>query len=490
MPNVTSVILGHEPGKPLDAVFINSPLKDYDKSPRRNDFTLPVLGLGYIATYAKRAGFNVGVLDAEALGLGVNQIARITNEAAPRWVGLNLLAPTYWNSVEILRHISPDIQVMVGGHQVKAMPTEILRDTRIPRIDAMVLGEGESRVERLLEDVAEREKLPNVLWRSAGSEPKAGEAASSKGKSDYLAPDINQLPFIDRGFLVQDPCETDNGTIEANLVGSRGCPYDCSFCGAAKKFNPDISIRTRSPDNILAEMEQLAHNDNVTAFRFVDDLFLAQAQFMKRCLPRFVGAGVGDKWVWDATGRINVLAKADDSLLKLIKKSGCREIALGIESGSNRILGYIDKHINREMALKAVKSLTTWGIHVKGYFILGFPTETESDMAATIDLINQLWDSTKNNPGRFRCSVFEFRPYPGTLEWNRLIRTGRFSAKQLLNYEHVDFTDNGRNAMLLERDEFNFSVNIQFGDVPVQRVRATVAHLMEIQKSKLGQIKL
>ena len=49
---------------------------------------------------------------------------------------------------------------------------------------------------------------------------------------------------------------------------------------------------------------------------------------------------------------------------------------------------------------------------------------------------------------------------------------------------------NGRNAMLLERDEFNFSVNIQFGDVPVQRVRATVAHLMEIQKSKLGQIKL
>ena len=83
----SSVILGHEPNKPLDAVFINSPLKDYDKSPRRNNFTLPVLGLGYIATCARKMGFNVGVLDAEALGLGVSEIANISNEASPRWVG-------------------------------------------------------------------------------------------------------------------------------------------------------------------------------------------------------------------------------------------------------------------------------------------------------------------------------------------------------------------------------------------------------------------
>jgi len=489
MLNVSSVILGNEPGKPLDAVFINSPLKDYDKSPRRNNFTLPVLGLGYIATCAQKAGFNVGVLDAEALGLGVSRIAEITNDAAPRWVGLNLLAPTYKHGVEILRHISPEIQVMVGGHQAKAMPAEILRDKRIPRIDAMVLGEGEFRVERLLADTAEREKLPQVRWRSDGGEPKEGLARSPQEKSQYLAPDIDRLPFIDRRFLVHDPYITENGLIEANLVGSRGCPYNCSFCGAAKSVNPDISIRTRSPDNILAEMEQLEHKYKVTAFRFVDDLFLAQEPFMKRCLPRFVEAGVGDKWVWDATGRINVLAKADDGLLELVKKSGCREIALGVESGSNRILEYIDKHISPEMSLRAIKSLTSRGIHVKGYFIFGFPTETESDMTATIDLIQHLWDSTKNDPGRFRCSVFEFRPYPGTLEWTRLIGTGRYSAEQLLNYEHIDLTENGHNAMLLERDEFNFSVNIQFGEVPLHRVRAEVARLMETQKSRLEQIR-
>lgn len=46
-------ILGADPSRPLDAVFVNSPLKDYDAQPRHNDFTLPVLGLGYIATAAK-----------------------------------------------------------------------------------------------------------------------------------------------------------------------------------------------------------------------------------------------------------------------------------------------------------------------------------------------------------------------------------------------------------------------------------------------------
>ena len=478
------MIIGHDSSRPLDAVFVNSPLKDYDHSPRRNDFTLPVLGLGYIATYAKKAGFNVGVLDAEANGIGIAQIARTINAASPRWLGLNLLAPTYRNSTEILKQISPEIKVMLGGHQAKAMPREILSDFQIPRIDAMILGEGETRVERVLSDIELRETLPNVYWRSSGV---VGEGSSRpEDKALYLAPDINALPFIDRSFLVQDPFSAADGRTEANLVGSRGCPYDCSFCGAAKSANPDITIRTRSPENILAEMKHLHDQWGTTAFRFVDDLFLARPQFMKQCLPQFIGAGVADKWVWDATGRINVLAKADENLLALVKESGCREVALGIESGSPRMLAYIDKAICPEMIVKAIEALTTRGIDVKGYFILGFPGETEAEMKATIQLVHKLWNLTDDTPGQFRCSIFEFRPYPGTPEWNRLMATGRYTKNQLLAYEHVDLSDNGANALLLDRDEFNFSVNIPFGDVPIARIRKEIGKLMEIQKHRLG----
>lgn len=63
----TDPIRGHNPDHALDALFVNTPLRDYAQRPRVNDFTLPVLGVGYIATYAAHRGFNVGVLDAEAL---------------------------------------------------------------------------------------------------------------------------------------------------------------------------------------------------------------------------------------------------------------------------------------------------------------------------------------------------------------------------------------------------------------------------------------
>ena len=63
------LIAGADPAREIDALFVNAPLLDYDERPRVNDFTLPVLGMAYIATYAAAKGFNLGVLDAEVHGL-------------------------------------------------------------------------------------------------------------------------------------------------------------------------------------------------------------------------------------------------------------------------------------------------------------------------------------------------------------------------------------------------------------------------------------
>jgi hypothetical protein len=82
-------------------------------------------------------------------------------------------------------------------------------------------------------------------------------------------------------------------------------------------------------------------------------------------------------------------------------------------------------------------------------------------------------------PGSFRCSAFEFRPYPGTPEWHRLIASG-YTAADLLRYEHADLTSGGQH--LLERDEFNFSVNRQFGEASVPEVRAALTTIMSEQK--------
>lgn len=472
-------VAGADLTRPLDALFINAPLRDYGVRPRVNDFTLPVLGMGYIATYAVRHGFNVGVIDAEALGLGVEETIRIANSLRPRWVGFNLLAPTYEISAQVAAGLDPTIKIMIGGHQAKAMPTETLNDPRLARIEALVLGEGETRVVELLKDARSRSELPGVMWLDPIL--KTPVTGGSMGTTHHLAPDIDGLPFVDRRFLTDDPYRAPDGRIEANMVGARGCPYDCSFCGAAVSANPEITIRTRTPENLITEMHELHTRYDVTAFRFVDDLFLGYERFIRKCMTAFSAANIGDQYVWDATGRINILHRMSDDMLEVLKRNGCREVALGIESGSERLLSYMGKRITPEMTRSVVRRLTEHGISVKGYFILGFPTETREELNATVRQVYDLWDIAEGQPGRFRASVFEFRPYPGTPEWHRLIATGDYQPQQLLDYTAVDLTAGGVDEAMRGRDEFNFSVNIQFGEATVEEVRQRLTELSREQ---------
>jgi radical SAM superfamily enzyme YgiQ (UPF0313 family) len=470
---------GGDVSRPLDALFVNAPLRDYDSRPRVNDFTLPVLGLAYIATFAAAQGFNVAVLDVEARGLGLTAATELINRLSPRWVGLNLLAPTYELSARLASGLDPSIAIMAGGHQAKAMPTEILADPRFRQLCALVLGEGEYRVARLLADREQRLQLPQVMWRNWSSgEVWSGRAADP---GQQLAPDIDALPHLDRRFLADDPHVCSDGTIEANMVATRGCPYDCAFCGAAVSANPDVQIRARDPFGVIGEMEALHSRYGVTAFRFVDDLFLGHQRLIRRYMDVFTAADVGRRFVWDATGRINILDRADDSLLAQLQANGCREIALGIESGSPRILEYMGKRITPEMTARVVQRLTAHGIGVKGYFILGYPTETRAELDQTVAHVRQLWELTQQTPGRFRVSVFEFRPYPGTPEWHRLLESGKYQPEQLLAYTALDLTAEGGGEAMRERDEFNFSVNLQFGEADLAYVRDCLVSLVREQ---------
>lgn len=472
-------IAGADLTAPIDILFVNAPLRDYGIRPRVNDFTLPVLGMAYIATYAAQEGFNVGVIDGESLGLGIRETAGLINHASPRWVGFNLLAPTYEMSAQVADLLDPGIRVMLGGHQAKAMPTEILMDRRFVHTDALVIGEGETRVVELLRDHRNRADLPGVMWLDTLM--RTPVTGGRPGQGHHLAPDIDRLPFVDRRFLTDDPYGASDGRNEANMVGARGCPYDCSFCGAAVSANADVTIRVRKPESILAEMHDLRSTYNVTAFRFVDDLFLGARRVIATMMSAFTTANVGEWAVWDATGRINVLDRASDETLDLMVASGLREVALGVESGSERMLSYIDKRLTPEMIKRVIRRIGERGISVKGYFILGFPTESRQEMASTVGLVRDLWAMTDALPGRFRASVFEFRPYPGTPEWHRLMATGKYRAEQLLNYSAVDLTASGVDEAMRQRDEFNFSVGIQFGEPTIAEVRASLTDLSREQ---------
>jgi radical SAM superfamily enzyme YgiQ (UPF0313 family) len=128
--------------------------------------------------------------------------------------------------------------------------------------------------------------------------------------------------------------------------------------------------------------------------------------------------------------------------------------------------------------------LTERGINVKGYFILGLPTETREEIDATVRLVHELWSLTDPLAGQFRASVFEYRPYPGTPDWHRLMATGHYTPDQLLDYSAIDLTDNGFDETMRDRDEFNFSVNLQLCDAPLDYVRTQLVALTREQYTR------
>ncbi|WP_431980091.1 dTMP kinase [Streptomyces qinglanensis] len=120
---------------------------------------------------------------------------------------------------------------------------------------------------------------------------------------------------------------------------------------------------------------------------------------------------------------------------------------------------------------------------MKGYVILGYPGEQREDLDATVRHIHNLWDLADRNPSTFRASVFEFRPYPGTPVWQKLLSAGH-DAEQMLAYADVDLADDGADESMRARDEFNFSVGIRFGEVPLPKLRATLAALTREQHDR------
>ncbi|MGQ5640594.1 MULTISPECIES: B12-binding domain-containing radical SAM protein [unclassified Streptomyces] len=201
-------------------------------------------------------------------------------------------------------------------------------------------------------------------------------------------------------------------------------------------------------------------------------------------MEAFTRHGIGERYVWDATGRINVLNRLSDAELARLVSNGLREVALGIESGSARILAAMDKLIDPEMTERVARRLVAHGIGVQGYFILGFPGETREDLNATVQHIRNLWDIADQHPGDIRASVFEFRPYPGTPVWKTLTENADYAPDDLLAYADVDLTGDGADESMRQRDEFNFSVGIRFGDVPLTEIRSTLAMLTREQHER------
>lgn len=394
----------------MKGVIVNSPLFREENS-QYNEDSLPPLGLGYIASYLKKNNIAVELIDAVCSRISLNDLINIINEQQPEFIATNIFSTNYELVKEFVESINFKTHIIIGGLATKELYSEISDWSTSNQID-IVIGDGELITLDIINNKLKETPFYNCTSR---------RVFKINDKSAYFNNDISDLS-LNRTFFKNEPVELPNGFIEANIVTSRGCIYNCTFCAAARIQNLEFPIRERSVASIINELNEIKSDyPQTNSIRILDDLFLKTKNNVINAIDIFSKFD----FQWRAMANIKTFNQINPAETLGLKESGCSELFFGLESGSPKILSSIKKAINREVIIKNLTQLFKANINVKGYFIFGFPNETIEDMTLTYNLAYDIKNLSLKYGANFRTSVFQFRPYHGAEIFKELINKNK-----------------------------------------------------------------
>lgn len=336
----------------------------------------------------------------------------VLRKAQPKIVGITasmITIPSTAVVARIVREELPGTKVVVGGPAATTCTEELIRNEAI---DFLVLGEGEDTFAELASFLLGREDRPEHLEEIRGIMYRH-ETGTVTTPSRPLIADLDSIPFPDRDsmFVLGDDGKFQTIYSNADVLTSRGCPYPCKFCCAFVAWGTR-KIRFRGVDNIIAELIHLNRTYGQRYFVFWDDLFTVNRKRTVELCEKIIASGLDIEWV--CLVRLNTI---DAELLALMKRAGCREIQVGIESGNDRILKHIGKDLTAASICDKVPIIKASGIEWGVFLIVGFPSETRAEMEETLRLLNEI------KPTWTVISIFT--PYHGTDFFRELKEQGR-----------------------------------------------------------------
>lgn len=290
--------------------------------------------------------------------------------------------------ISSIRRFYPKALHLAGGPHVNIFPEESLKI-----FNAICIGEGEEIIKQMIRDIFDK-KLQRV-YRQSG------------------VIDLNAYPFPLRKYLPKSAI-ADVGMLSRkhyDLLGttvlfSRGCPFDCHFCSNQYKG----ATRMRSPEWIRKEIEYLKKEYQVKSLLLKDDQGIHTNKNVARKMLEAIGE---TNILWRGQSRANGV-HADT--VRLAKQTGCIEIAVAIESVSQRALDIMNKKIDLVKAKEYFKVLRKEDIDIKLLLILGLPGEPKDIAQQTIDFIEEV------QPSNVSLSIL--CPIPGSEIWKNPSRFG------------------------------------------------------------------
>ena len=383
------------PPYPKDRIF--------RKSMKNLGAILPPLGIAYIAAMLEKYGHKCKIIDGPAmstvLGYDFEDLEKDIKEFNPDIMGVSAQTSQVEHAkkaMRLIKTLNQNCLTILGGTLISADPNALLK---LEDADYGVIGEADLTFPEIVKKFEHKEKLEGsegLMWRENGS---------VKFLKPKMIIELDEIPMPARHLLKMEiyrPSPANYRKVPAtNMMTSRGCPYQCIFC-----FRPTegTAWRAHSAKRVVDEMEHLVKEYGIRDIQIFDDTFTLIPRRTKEICEGIIERKI--KVGWNCMTRVD---KITPELLKLMHKAGCYETGFGIESGSDRILQFIKKSLTKDMVRQGVKWAKEAGIDVRGFFMIGFPTETREEILETIEFAKEL----DVDVAQFMIST----PFPGTEMW-------------------------------------------------------------------------
>lgn len=368
------------------------------------------LGIEYLSAVLKRAGHEVDLIFDPGLDntffyqnrfLKVFQRKDLLVEKAvgfsPDLIAFSSITNEYPDIKMMAGMLNKRLKVptIIGGIHPTAIPKFVLSDTAF---DMVCLGEGEEALLELVERMDKGRDYSNTrnIWI------KKGNGNIIKNEVRPLISNLDSLPFPDKSLFHKYGCFKD--TIQ--VLSGRGCAFSCSYC--SNHFQQKLYegkgnyLRRRSVENMISELKEYKQKyKGIKKIAFDDDLFVYDKNWLKEFSYYYV------REIKIPFTCFGFFAKVDQESLDILKKSGCRELMLGVESGSEIIRKKIlNRRITNQDIKHNMKVIKKHKIPVRSTAMFGIPNESPQQMWETVSLFEEL------NPNEINAYIFY--PYPET----------------------------------------------------------------------------
>ena len=376
-------------------------------------FRSPQLGLLYLAACA-RSHHDIRVLDLNHLQSGYGSAGELfqlvekeVESFQPELVGYYTMANVYpWviQSCERLKKAHPDMFLILGGEQASLTAKDSL--AAFPFVDAIARGEGEATFPELLAFLEAGRPLDGLHGLSFR---RNGDCLHNPDRS--MESDLDRIPLPAYEFTPPLPEYQPGQPIHrANIITSRGCPYDCKFCSVQVFWERRVRFRTHA--RVIEELRYLQNQVGAGFIDFADDTFTINIDHTREFCHEVLRAGLDLEWF--CRSRVD---RVDLEILKLLRQAGCTLMFYGAESGSQEMLEYVGKKILREQILEAVRVTVAAGIKPILSFIYGYPDETPKNLETSVAFSRRCLEE-----GAYWVSFQRLTALPGTPIASRITR--------------------------------------------------------------------